>query len=463
MAGEKSGSPAGDSPAAEGRAPAAPWGAPAGLRVAPGDASVGRSERIIDRLHGLHPKLIDLSLGRLQRCLDALGNPERRLPPVVHVAGTNGKGSTCAFLRAIAEAAGQRVHAYTSPHLVRFHERIRLAGSLVEEEVLAAALEEVEAANGGLPITVFEITTAVAFLLFSRVPADLLVLEVGLGGRFDATNVVDRPAACAIASISMDHTDFLGDTLAGIAGEKAGIIKPGVPVATGAQAPQVLAVLRGEAARRGAPLLARGEAWEVRPGEAGLGYRDGQGALRLPVPGLPGPHQADNAGIAVAALRAWGPAWLEEGAIARGIASATWPARMQQLHGRLAAALPPGWELWLDGGHNAGAGLALAEAVRAWGDRPLHLVVGMKKSKAVADFLAPLLPHADSVWAVAEPGQHLAVSPEEIVAASGGVARVGPRVADALAAMRGAPGRMLVCGSLYLAGEVLKADGTLPA
>ncbi|TPG56938.1 bifunctional folylpolyglutamate synthase/dihydrofolate synthase [Roseomonas nepalensis] len=443
--------------------PATPWGAPAGLRVAPGDAAAGRSERIIDRLHGLHPKLIDLSLGRLQRCLDALGNPERRLPPVIHVAGTNGKGSTCAFLRAVAEAAGQRVHAYTSPHLVRFHERIRLAGTLVEEEMLAAALEEVEAANGGLPITVFEITTAVAFLLFSRVPADLLVLEVGLGGRFDATNVVDRPAACAIASVSMDHTDFLGDTLGAIAGEKAGIIKPGVPVATGLQAPEALAVIEREAARQGAPLLARGAAWAVRLDAAGLDYRDAQGSLRLPPPGLPGPHQADNAGIALAALRAWGPAWLDEAAMARGVAAATWPARMQRLGGRLAAALPLGWELWLDGGHNAGAGLALAEAVRAWDDRPLHLVVGMKKSKAVAEFLAPLLPRAASVWAVAEPGQHLAVPPEEIVAASGGVARVGPRVADALAGVRGAPGRVLVCGSLYLAGEVLKADGTLPA
>ena len=440
-----------------------PPGAPAGLRAAPG---AGRSERIIDRLHGLHPKLIDLSLGRLQRCLDALGNPERRLPPVVHVAGTNGKGSTCAFLRAIAEAAGQRVHAYTSPHLVRFHERIRLAGRLVEEEALAAALEEVEAANGGAPITVFEITTAVALLLFSRVPADLLVLEVGLGGRFDATNVVARPAACAIASISMDHMDFLGDTLAAIAREKAGIVKAGVPVATGHQPAEVLAVLEAEAAATGAPLLARGAAWDVTwdatQDDGGLTYRDAHGTLRLPAPGLPGPHQVDNAGIAVAALRAWAPPWLTAEAIAAGLARATWPARLQRLHGHLAATLPPGWELWLDGGHNAGAGVALAGQLRAWGDRPLHLVIGMKQSKAVAEFLAPLLPYAASAWAVAEPGQHLAVAPEEIVAASGGVARAGPRVADALAAMRGAPGRVLVCGSLYLAGEVLKADGTLP-
>ena len=434
-------------------------GAPAGLRAAPG---AGRAEMIIDRLHALHPKLIDLSLDRLRRCLDALGNPERRLPPVVHVAGTNGKGSTCAFLRAIAEAAGQRVHVYTSPHLVRFHERIRLAGRIVEEAVLAAALEEVEAANGGEPITVFEITTAVALLLFSRVPADLLVLEVGLGGRFDATNVVDRPAACAIASISMDHTDFLGDTLAGIAGEKAGILKPGIPAATGRQPPEALAVLEAEAARLGTPLLARGREWEAEWAEDGLLYRDARGTLRLPRPALPGPHQADNAGLAITALRAWNPAWLTEAALARGLASATWPARLQRLQGRLAQGLPPGWELWLDGGHNAGAGEALAEQLRHWADRPLHLIVGMKKSKAVADFLAPLLPFATTLWAVAEPGQHLAVPPGEIVAASGGIARPGPRVADALRALQGPPGRVLICGSLYLAGEVLKEDGSWP-
>ncbi|WP_338666083.1 folylpolyglutamate synthase/dihydrofolate synthase family protein [Pararoseomonas sp. SCSIO 73927] len=428
-------------------------------------AEAGRSERIIDRLHALHPKLIDLSLDRLEVCLAALGHPERRLPPVVHVAGTNGKGSTCAFLRAIAEAAGKRVHVYTSPHLVRFHERIRLAGTLVTDEDFAAALEEVEAANAGRPITVFEITTAAAILLFSRVPAELLVLEVGLGGRYDATNVVDRPAACCIASISMDHTDFLGDTLARIAGEKAGIIKPGIPAATGRQPPEAMAVLEAEAAARGAPLLARDRDWWVEAAGEGLRFRDAAGALDLPRPALPGPHQAENAGIAVAALRAWNPPWLTEAAIARGLETARWPARLQRLHGALAAALPPGWELWLDGGHNPGAGLALAAQLRTWQDRPLHLVVGMKKSKAVAEFLAPLLPLAATAWAVAEPGQHLAVPPGEIVAASGGIARPGPRVADALAALAragAAPARVLVCGSLYLAGEVLKSDGTLP-
>nr|WP_202397268.1 folylpolyglutamate synthase/dihydrofolate synthase family protein [Pseudoroseomonas coralli] len=414
-------------------------------------------------MHALHPTLIDLSLERLQRLLAALDHPERKLPPVIHVAGTNGKGSTCAFLRAIAEAAGQRVHVYSSPHLVRFHERIRLAGMLVSEEALTAALEEVEAVNAGAPITVFEVTTAVALLLFSRVPADLLVLEVGLGGRYDATNVVERPVACAIASISMDHMDFLGDSLAAIAAEKAGILKRGVPAATGQQAPEALMVLEDEAARLGVTLAVRNQDWTASWTETGLRYADPGGIMELPRPALPGPHQLDNAGIAIAALRGWNPPWLSEAAIAAGLTTATWPARLQRLHGALATLLPAGWELWLDGGHNAGAGQALAEHLPLWADRPRHLVVGMKRGKASADFLAPLVPLADSLWAVAEPGQHLAMPVEEIVAASGGVARPGPEVADALraiAAGSGPPGRVLICGSLYLAGEVLKADGT---
>ena len=403
----------------------------------------------------------------MHRALAALGHPERGLPPVVHVAGTNGKGSCCAFLRAIAEAAGQRVHVYTSPHLVRFHERIRLAGTLVEEATLESVLAEVEERNAGAPITVFEITTAAAFLLFSRVSADLLVLETGLGGRYDATNVVDRPAATAITSISMDHMEYLGDTLDKIAFEKAGIIKPGVPCAVGADAP--LAVLGQAAAEAGAPLLARGRDWRIEPaGEGRLRYADATGTLDLPPPSLAGPHQTDNAGLAVAALRAWNPPWLNPEAIATGLATAEWPARMQRLCGRLAAALPPGWELWLDGGHNPAAGLALAAQLREWREtapeRPIHLVVGMKASKAAAEFLAPLLPPlSDTVWAVAEPGQHLAMPVESIVAASGGAARPGPTVASTLSALprdaaARAPARVLICGSLYLAGEVLKLE-----
>lgn len=425
---------------------------------------MSRSEAIIDRLHALHPKLIDLSLGRMQRCLDALGNPERRLPPVIHVAGTNGKGSTCAFLRAIAEAAGQRVHVYTSPHLVRFHERIRLAGRLVEEDRLAEALDAVERANAGAPITVFEITTAVAFHLFAAVPADLLVLEVGLGGRMDATNVVDRPAATAITSIGMDHMDFLGDTLGKIAREKAGIMKPGVPCATGAQDPEPLAVFEAAARVNGASLLRRGHEWWMQGRPGGLRYTDATGALDLPPPGLHGPHQPDNAGIAIAALRAWGPAWLTDAAIAAGVAGAEWPARLQRLTGRLAQSLPPEWELWLDGGHNPAAGAALAEhCATAWAGRPLHVVVGMKQGKGAEGFLRPLVPVATTLTAVAEPGQHLAMPIEAVTAASGGAARSGGTVAEALeAAARagGPPARVLICGSLYLAGEVLKADGT---
>lgn len=399
----------------------------------------------------------------MRRALATLGHPERALPPVLHVAGTNGKGSCCAFLRAMAEAAGQRVHVYTSPHLVRFHERIRLAGTLVDEATLESVLEEVERRNDGAPITVFEITTAAAFLLFSRVPADLLVLEVGLGGRYDATNVVDRPAATAITAVSMDHMEFLGDTLDRIAFEKAGILKRGVPCAVGADAPEAI---RAAAAEIGAPLLARGRDWRIAPGAGGgLRYDDAAGALDLPAPSLAGPHQAENAGIAVAALRAWNPAWLTAEAVAAGIGAAEWPARMQRLRSRLAAGLPTSWELWLDGGHNPAAGIALAAQLRLWRaaapEQPIHLLVGMKASKAAAGFLQPLLPPlADTLWAVAEPGQHAAMPVADIVAASGGAARPGPTVAAALAALprEGPPARVLICGSLYLAGEVLKAD-----
>ena len=418
----------------------------------------GRSEAILERLHALHPKLIDLSLDRMWGVLAALEHPERRLPPVIHVAGTNGKGSTCAFLRAIAEAAGLRVHVFTSPHLVRFAERIRLAGELVSETALTDAFELAERVNAGAPITVFEITTAAAFHLFASVPADLLILEVGLGGRYDATNVVASPVLTAITSLSMDHMEFLGDTLAAIAFEKAGIIKPGVPCATALHAPEAAAVVAEVAAVHNAPLLARGAAWDSAAHEGGLRYRDARGVLDLPAPALPGPHQVENAGIAIAALRAWNPPWLTEAAIARGLATATWPGRLQRLDGALARLLPAGWELWLDGGHNAGAGQALAAHLPAWSDRPLHLLIGMKKGKASEEFLRPLLGLADTIHAVAEPGQHLAMPVEDIVAASGGVARPGPRVADALARISGPPGRALICGSLYLAGEVLKAD-----
>ncbi len=417
----------------------------------------GRISAVIERLHALYPRMIDLTTVRLDRLLTALGDPHLHLPPVIHVAGTNGKGSTCAFLRAIGEAAGMRVHVFTSPHLVRFNERIRVAGEIISDDALIAALAEVERVNGGQPVSVFEVLMAAAFMVFSRAPAELCVLEVGLGGRYDATNVIRHPAACAITSISLDHREMLGPTVEIIAGEKAGIIKPGVPVVTGLQPASVLEVFAAEAAKQGSSLLARNRDWSVVPTEAGLRFSDARGVLDLPKPSLPGVFQYDNAGIAVAAIRASGLA-MSDAAVAAGIGAAEWPARMQLLHGRLAQSLPAGWELWLDGGHNPGGGEVIAAHLAGWADRPVHVIVGMKKAKDSAEFLRPILPHATTLWAVSEVHQHLALPVEDIIAASGGVARPGPDVAEALAKLDGPPARVLICGSLYLAGEVLKMD-----
>jgi dihydrofolate synthase/folylpolyglutamate synthase len=412
-------------------------------------------EKIAARLERLHPRLIDLSLDRLRVLLGRLDHPERRLPRIIHVAGTNGKGSTCAFIRAMAEAAGLRVHVYTSPHLVRFNERIRVAGALVTDDRLITAMEHIERVNDNAPITVFEVITATAFDLFAETPADLCVLEVGLGGRGDATNVIDPPSACAITSISLDHRELLGPTVEIIAKEKAGIMKAGVPVAIGAQPDDVRRVLLSHAAALGVPVRLRGREWDILPTATGFRYSDAAGTVDAPTPSLPGLFQQDNAGIAMTALRATtlrhDPA---------GLSRAEWPARLQRLHGRLAGLLPPDWELWLDGGHNPGAGVVLADHLQGWSDRPAHLIVGMKVAKDSAEFLRPLLPMVSTVWAVREPDQHSALPVEAIVAASGGVARPGPRVVDALQAIprTGAPARVLICGSLYLAGEVLKAD-----
>jgi dihydrofolate synthase/folylpolyglutamate synthase len=420
----------------------------------------GRLAGVVERLHRLYPRMIDLSTDRLMRLLGQLGNPQDHLPPVIHVAGTNGKGSTCAFLRAMGEAAGMRVHVFTSPHLVRFNERIRIAGRLVDDDTLEAMFAEIEAINAGAPITVFEVLMAAAFTLYVRHPAELCVLEVGLGGRHDATNVIARPAACAIASISLDHREMLGPTLERIAFEKAGIIKPGVPVVTGAQAMSVLDVFAAEAALQGAELRARGYAWEIVRHGGGLRFHDAEGWINLPPPSLPGAYQVDNAGLAVAAIRAAGLG-IGTGAIARGIGAATWPARMQRLRGRLVEMVPPGWEVWLDGGHNPGGGLALADQLATWRDRPTHVIVGMKQSKDTTEFLRPLIPLAASLWAVAEPQQHAALPVEAIVAASGGVAQIGPTVVETLAQLqKEGAARVLICGSLYLAGEVLTLDGS---
>jgi dihydrofolate synthase/folylpolyglutamate synthase len=412
---------------------------------------LSRFDASLDRLHSLYPKLIDLKLDRLLRLLADLGDPHLRLPPVIHVAGTNGKGSACAFIRAIAEAAGLRAHVYTSPHLVRFNERIRLAGALVTDEALAAALDEIEAVNAGNQITVFEAITAAAFLLFARAPAELSVLEVGLGGRFDATNVIAAPRVAAITAISLDHQDFLGDRLSLIAAEKAGIIKPGTTVVTGLQAPEAFAEIAKAAAAQGAALLARGRDWEIAETASGLRF----GPTNLPKPALLGAHQVDNAGIAIAALRASGLS-IPETAYAEGLRNAEWPARLQRLNGGLLGLAPPGTEIWLDGAHNPAGAMALAAQLDAWAG-PTTLLVGMKQSKDVVEFLAPLLKRAARVYAVAEPGQHLALPVAKIIEASGGVAIPGPDIAGALRQLSH-PGRVLICGSLYLAGEVLNLD-----
>ncbi|MBF0859187.1 bifunctional folylpolyglutamate synthase/dihydrofolate synthase [Gluconobacter sp. LMG 31484] len=420
----------------------------------------GRPGAVLARLQELYPALIDLSLGRLEALLAKLGNPERHLPPVIHVAGTNGKGSTCANLRAIAEVGGLRVHVMSSPHLVSVTERFRLAGRLVDEDVLVAALEKVEQVNAGAPITVFEVLTAAGFLLFSQVPADLVVLEVGLGGRLDATNVVPKPAACVITPISLDHEAFLGSTVAAIAGEKAGIIKEGVPVVSAAQAPEALDVIRRRASELNAPLRVIGEDVVFTECADGLEYRDADGALALPLPALKGRHQAGNAALAVAALRVSGLA-LPVSAY-QGISRTFWPARLQKLDGTLAQMLPAGWELYLDGGHNPDAGQVLGTVLDGWKDRPVYVIAGVKQTKDASGFLKPIVERAASVQAVAEPGQHLAMPVEEIITASGGRAIAGPTVREALerlVAEGGAPARVLICGSLYLAGVVLAEDG----
>ena len=426
-------------------------------------------ERILDRLTRLYPKGIDLSLDRVRALLAALSDPQDRLAPVVHVAGTNGKGSTVAYLRAMAEADGLRVHVYTSPHLVNFNERIRLAGSLIDDALLAALLEEVERVNAGAPITFFEVTTAAAFLAFSRVPADLVVLETGMGGRLDATNLVARPAACALTAISFDHMSYLGDTLTAIAGEKAGILKPGVLAAVAPQAPEAEAAILAQAARVGAPLALAGRDWRAVPQPGGIRYQ-GLRRLDLPRPALPGRHQIDNAGVAIAAAERLAAPRLTDAAIAAGLLRVEWPARLQRLtRGPLAALLPAGAELWLDGGHNEGAGRVLADwaAEVAADGRPLDLVAGMLSTKSPETFLAPLVPHVRRLRAVGIPGEKLALPPAPIAAAARAVGIADAAPADDVgAALRalvglgaGAPGRVLICGTLYLAGLVLAENG----
>ncbi|WP_425057016.1 bifunctional folylpolyglutamate synthase/dihydrofolate synthase [Rhodovulum marinum] len=409
----------------------------------------------------LHPKIIDLTLDRVWRLLAALDHPERRLAPVIHIAGTNGKGSTLAMIRAGLEGAGQRVQAYTSPHLARFHERIRLADGLISEPALTAVLDECARANGDASITYFEITTCAALLAFARDPADYCLLEVGLGGRLDATNVIDTPRLTVITPVDLDHQHYLGDTLPEIAAEKAGILKRGVPCIVGPQQDAALDVIEARAAKVGAPLIAHGQHWHVWEERGRLIYQDERGLLDLPMPALVGAHQVQNAGAALAALRALD---MGEEACEAALTRATWPARLQRLRtGPLVTAAGRA-ELWLDGGHNPAAGAALAEAVTRLSPRPLHLVCGMLNTKDVAGYMRPLARVAETLTAVSIPGETATLPADTTAAAArsaGLPATTADSVAQAVARIADATpnARILICGSLYLAGNVLRQNG----
>lgn len=415
------------------------------------------------RLTRLHPKIIDLSLGRIERLLDRLGNPERRLPPVVHIAGTNGKGSVIAYLRAIMEATGRRAHVYTSPHLVRFNERIVVAGSTIDDGTLSAVIDACEAANGDAPITFFEITTAAAMLAFADTPADILLLETGLGGRLDATNVIARPRLTAITPISLDHQSFLGDTLSEIAAEKAAILKSGVTAVIAAQPREAMVCIERNATVVKAPLLAQGNNWHVTVDAERMIVETGSWRIALPLPGLAGAHQVENAAQAVVCATQLAEFDISEQAIADGIATARWPGRLQRLDAaRLSGDIPPHSEVWIDGGHNPAAASALSATLESWDDRPLHLVVGMLNSKDAAGFLAPLVALATTVSGLAIPGETNSHDAGDIAAAA---RACGAREAESYASLhealqgiasRGerAP-RILVCGSLHLAGHLL--------
>jgi dihydrofolate synthase/folylpolyglutamate synthase len=420
----------------------------------------------------LHPKRIDLSLDRMYRLLERLGHPERKLPPVIHVAGTNGKGSTVAYLRAILEAAGLRVHAYTSPWLVRINECFRLAGRLVGDDELQAALEHCEQVNAGEPLTFFEAKTAAGFLLFAQHPADVLLLEVGLGGRLDSTNVVDAPLASVITPISMDHMEYLGDTLTSIAAEKAAIIKRRVPVISAEQPDDVMTVIEQQARRMHAPLHAAGQQWHVSVERGRLVYQDERGLMDLAAPRLFGRHQFDNAGLAIATLRAIDQLKLGHTAY-EGIVNAEWPARMQRLSsGRLVELGPAGSEIWLDGGHNAEGGRVAAAAL---GDleervsRPLVVIVGMMGTKDAGAFLQNFTGLTRHIFTVQIPDQDNAMSQDRLADAARALGMRVEIAGTVEAALRSiarlayeVPPRILITGSLYLAGPVLAANGTLP-
>ncbi len=436
-----------------------------------------RSNAILERLLHLHPREIDLSLARIEELMADLGHPEAHLPPVIHVAGTNGKGSTTAFMRAMLEADGWRVHVYTSPHLVRFHERIRLGrrggGRFIDDDELADALVEAERINNGRPITQFEITTAAALDIFARHPADVLLLEVGLGGRLDATNVVAEPLATVITPVSIDHEKFLGDTLPAIAAEKAGILKRGRPAIIAPQPEPALSVIEDIAARRRSPLFVANRDWVAHPERGRLVYQDEDGLLDLPSPRLAGRHQFSNAGAAIATLRRAGLG-LPAAAIEQGLINVEWPARLQRLtSGRLLARAPANAEVWVDGGHNPGAGIVIAEAMADLEERaprPLHLIVGMLNTKDPVGFFRPFAGLVRRVHTVRVPSSAAGRDPAElaVIAAEAGLAtEVAGSVGEAIDGIAGevhtlGPPRILICGSLYLAGAVLAENGTPP-
>lgn len=427
-------------------------------------------DEILQRLTALHPKAIDLSLDRIRALLAKLDDPHLRLPPVFHVAGSKGKGSTTAFLRAMLEAAGYRVHAYTSPHLVRFNERIRLAGNLIDDVKLIALLERCESVNAGAPITFFEITTAAAYLAFAEVPADIVLLETGLGGIADTTNVIPQPVLTALTPIGIDHVAFLGDTITKIAANKAGILKDRVPCVVGPQPDDAIAVIEARAAETKSTLLCHGRDWTVRETSDGIRWRDSAVELVLPHPALLGAHQVINAGVAIACARNLSGFSISPEAIAAGLRQVDWPARMQQLtKGPLADLLPPDTELWLDGAHNAMAGEALAAALKLLPPRPTWLVAGMLNTKDAAGFLRPLAPRMEGARCIAIPGEANSLSAEDLTEAARGVGLAAEPAGSAAAAMRqiaqmiradaaSAPARVVIAGSLYLAGRILSEN-----
>ena len=443
---------------------------PPGARMPPARSDNPRLDALLRKAHDLHPTEIDLTLGRLERLLGALGNPHHRLPPVFHVAGTNGKGSTCAMLRACLEAEGRRVHVYSSPHLVRFNERIRLAGQLIDDDALIVLLNDVIKRNGEAPITFFELTTAAAFLAFATVEADACIIEVGLGGRMDATNIIPSALVSGIAQLGLDHTQWLGPTILDIAREKAGIARKGVPLVTGRHPAAVTARIAEVAGLAGAKLLIRGQDWDAATYEGQLHYRDEAGKLAVSLPRLAGIHQHDNAALAIAMLRAQTALPVKDAAYRAGMGWVEWPARLQKLEsGPLWSLLPAGSSLWVDGGHNPAAGRALAESVRPLlqtGQR-LLLVTGMLVAKDAEGFLKSFAGMASALYAVPVPG-HAAHDPAQLAATASAMGMAAVTAPDLTKALRAiarnseSPPLVLVTGSLHLAGRALELNGNLP-